>query len=512
MTPARARCCCALALGRRRPARRRRTIRLPDGPWAPDPLAAEAFEAASAGCRGVRTLTAEIAVRGQAGPAQGPRPRPRRIRARRRAAPRGAGAVRRADLHPRRRAPTAPRCGCRATAGCCATRRSRTCSTRSRACPDRATTCSRSSPGASPRTSRRPAPGQRGPGGWMMVDLAGGIRAFLARDGAGWRIAAGHRDAGAGAAAWSVSYAGFSSGFPGAITIRQEPAGGTRAGATALTLQVSQLETNVPIDARAFDVVDPRRRAAADAGRTAAVGAACRPREQRRDRRRSHDPHPCPRQDQSDAARRRPCRPTASTRSRRCSSRSALHDTLEVTSRRGPFELTCSDPAVPVDDRNLVTRAARALWSALGRAGRAARRRHPPRPSTSRCRRALAAAVPTRPPRSRPLPRLWRRRGSRGRSGRHRVRGSAPTCRTSSSAGPRSACRAGRTCTRSRTCRAGHVVLALPGFGVATADAYRWFDDGPARRRPARGRVPAAAIAGVARAPAGAGQRPRRRR
>ena len=40
------------------------TIRLPEGPWAPDPLAVEAFESASAGCRGVRTLTAEIAEYG----------------------------------------------------------------------------------------------------------------------------------------------------------------------------------------------------------------------------------------------------------------------------------------------------------------------------------------------------------------------------------------------------------------------------------------------------------------
>ena len=47
----------------------------------------------------------------------------------------------------------------------------------------------------------------------------------------------------------------------------------------------------------------------------------------------------------------------------------ALHDTLAVTARRGPFALTCSDPGVPVDARNLVWRAARRLWEALGRRG-----------------------------------------------------------------------------------------------------------------------------------------------
>jgi 4-diphosphocytidyl-2-C-methyl-D-erythritol kinase len=47
----------------------------------------------------------------------------------------------------------------------------------------------------------------------------------------------------------------------------------------------------------------------------------------------------------------------------------ALHDTLTVTVRPGPFVLTCSDPGVPVGEANLVTRAARRLWRALGRSG-----------------------------------------------------------------------------------------------------------------------------------------------
>ncbi|MCX6552862.1 MAG: 4-(cytidine 5'-diphospho)-2-C-methyl-D-erythritol kinase [Acidobacteria bacterium] len=47
----------------------------------------------------------------------------------------------------------------------------------------------------------------------------------------------------------------------------------------------------------------------------------------------------------------------------------ALHDTLTVTVRRGPFALTCTDPGVPTDDRNLAWKAARAVWTALGRRG-----------------------------------------------------------------------------------------------------------------------------------------------
>ena len=230
------------------------TIRLPEGPWAPDPLAAEAFESASAGCRGVRTLTAEVAVRGKAG---GGRVRGRilagfeRGGALRLEAPAPFGApifilVSRAnratlwlprDRRVLRDAPVA-------------------------SVLEAITGLSRSSDDVlalvSGCLSSAIAPagqGEHGPGGWMAIDLAGGIRAFLARDGAGWRIAAGHRGTGTGAASWSVSYAAFSSGFPGSITISQEPAYG--APATALTFQVSQLETNVPIDGRAFDVVVP---------------------------------------------------------------------------------------------------------------------------------------------------------------------------------------------------------------------------------------------------------------
>lgn len=47
----------------------------------------------------------------------------------------------------------------------------------------------------------------------------------------------------------------------------------------------------------------------------------------------------------------------------------ALHDTLEVRDRRGPFALTCDDPACPVDRTNLVWRAAERLWRAAGRRG-----------------------------------------------------------------------------------------------------------------------------------------------
>jgi 4-diphosphocytidyl-2-C-methyl-D-erythritol kinase len=46
-----------------------------------------------------------------------------------------------------------------------------------------------------------------------------------------------------------------------------------------------------------------------------------------------------------------------------------LHDTLTAQVKRGPFVLKCRTPGVPLDSRNLVWRAAAALWKALGRAG-----------------------------------------------------------------------------------------------------------------------------------------------
>ena len=46
-----------------------------------------------------------------------------------------------------------------------------------------------------------------------------------------------------------------------------------------------------------------------------------------------------------------------------------LHDTLTSIERPGPFSLKCRTAGVPLDDTNLVWRAAAALWHALGRAG-----------------------------------------------------------------------------------------------------------------------------------------------
>jgi len=230
------------------------TIRLPDGPWADEPSAAGAFESASAACRGVRTLTAELGVRGKAG----------RSKIRGRVL---AGFERGGSLRLEAPAPF----GAPVFILVSRANRATLLLPRDRRILrdvavddvlDAITGLRRSSDdvlallaGCLAADAASAGTGQRSSGGWLRVGLTGGVTAFLASDGGRWRVAAGQGGAGASGSSWTVSYAAFASGFPAAVTIRQEA--GSGAAETALTFQVSQLETNVPIDPRAFDVIIP---------------------------------------------------------------------------------------------------------------------------------------------------------------------------------------------------------------------------------------------------------------
>jgi len=46
-----------------------------------------------------------------------------------------------------------------------------------------------------------------------------------------------------------------------------------------------------------------------------------------------------------------------------------VHDTLLCVTRPGPLVLRCRTPGIPLDDSNLVWKAAAGLWTALGRSG-----------------------------------------------------------------------------------------------------------------------------------------------
>ena len=47
----------------------------------------------------------------------------------------------------------------------------------------------------------------------------------------------------------------------------------------------------------------------------------------------------------------------------------ALHDTIECVPREGPFAIECAAAGVPLDQSNLIWRAAQALWRSLRRSG-----------------------------------------------------------------------------------------------------------------------------------------------
>jgi len=233
------------------------SFQVPEGPWTRDPSAPGIFDGASASCRGVRTLTAEIGVRGHAGPSK---VRGRVIAGFERGgslrlespAPFGAPIfilVARAnravlwlprDRRVLRDAPVEE--VLEAIAGL------------RRTSDDLLALVS----GCLTVAGTTEVAGRRSSRGWLMVDLADATRAFLTRDGQAWRIAAGRRDATDALGSWSVSYADFSLNFPASISVWQDvgPAGQPGSSA-ALTLQVSQLETNVPIDSRAFELAVP---------------------------------------------------------------------------------------------------------------------------------------------------------------------------------------------------------------------------------------------------------------
>jgi 4-diphosphocytidyl-2-C-methyl-D-erythritol kinase len=168
----------------------------------------------------------------------------------------------------------------------------------------------------------------------------------------------------------------------------------------------------------------------------------------------------------------------------------ALHDTLEVAARRGPFELTCDEPGVPVDGGNLVTRAAGRLWAALGRPGEPRGVaihlvKHIPMQAglgggSSDAASALVA-----------LARVWRARMAVAdlASVASRLGADVPYFLVGGTA---LGLGRGDDLYPLEDLAPSHVVLGFPGFGVSTADAYRWFDDDSA------GGAVSAALAGPA--------------
>ena len=152
----------------------------------------------------------------------------------------------------------------------------------------------------------------------------------------------------------------------------------------------------------------------------------------------------------------------------------ALHDTLSIAVRRGPLTVRCAASSVPAGRENLVWTAGAALWRALGRAGDpsgavvAIRKRIPAAAGLGGASSDAASAL-------RALRFCWEPRAS--------PRLLADVAATVGSdvpfflrGGTVRATGRGERLRRLRALPRRWVVLAVPDFGVSTADAYRWWD------------------------------------
>lgn len=162
----------------------------------------------------------------------------------------------------------------------------------------------------------------------------------------------------------------------------------------------------------------------------------------------------------------------------------ALHDTLSITARRGPLTVGSTAGAVPRDRDNLVWTAAAALWHGLGRCGDpdgaavVIRKRVPASAGLGGASSDAASAL-------RAL-RLWWAPSTSPRlldDVAARVGSDVPFFLRG---GTVRATGRGERMRRLPALQRYWVVLAVPAFGVSTADAYHWWDlDG--QQNPAAG-------------------------
>ena len=166
----------------------------------------------------------------------------------------------------------------------------------------------------------------------------------------------------------------------------------------------------------------------------------------------------------------------------------ALHDTLTVRVRRGPFALQCDDPDCPADETNLVWRAAEHAWAASGRRG-ALRdveiqlaKRIPLQAGLGGGSSDAAAAL-------RLFGSIWRVKDALLREIAATLGADVPYFLEG---GTVLGLDRGDLLFPLADYPPAWVTLAVPSFGVSTKDAYAWWDDlgGPNRVRPAHAGPP----------------------
>ena len=166
-----------------------------------------------------------------------------------------------------------------------------------------------------------------------------------------------------------------------------------------------------------------------------------------------------------------------------------LHDRITVARQRGPFEIRCQAPGLPVDRTNLIWQAADRLWSAEGRGGEPSgvvitlHKRIPMQAGLGGGSSDAAAALLG-------LCRAWNTRLGPGEL--HAV---AATLGSDVPffliGGTVLGLGRGEQVYPLEDLPPSWVVLVTPSFGVATADAYRWWDEEqtPRSSLPATSRV-----------------------
>lgn len=157
-----------------------------------------------------------------------------------------------------------------------------------------------------------------------------------------------------------------------------------------------------------------------------------------------------------------------------------LFDRVKCETRRGPFEIRCDMPGVPTDDRNLVWKAARLLWEASGRSGEpkgvmVTLQKHIPMMAGLGGGSSDAAAALIG------LRRLWKVRVSDDQvhALASRLGSDVPFFLLGGTA---LGLGRGDELYPLANLPRYWVVLAIPPFGIATPDAYRWFDEAREKR------------------------------
>jgi 4-diphosphocytidyl-2-C-methyl-D-erythritol kinase len=150
----------------------------------------------------------------------------------------------------------------------------------------------------------------------------------------------------------------------------------------------------------------------------------------------------------------------------------ALHDTLIIERVPAPFALTCDDEMCPADETNLVWRAAQEVWTAAGKRGPLRNiqihiaKRIPVQGGLGGGSSDAAAAL-------RALGRFWRVDSAGLRAIGSTLGADVPYF---FEGGTVLGLERGDLLFPLLDFPTAWVVIALPAFGISTADAFRWFD------------------------------------